>query len=260
MKVERLLIFMDAIFDTRLGVISTINPQVANDIVSVPELFKQYTSRYNDDMSKFGIDKDVFYETYARRDAFILPKSLATPMLFMIKKLLVHMDQGVINNPHLYDDFEIELNIHPYGNMSDVVKMALAETIESSLSIDRPIRIVDFPLTDLDHKKIKDREYSTIVLYDVDPWLTNYFHKDLTDEQALERSIPEVTIMTAMFFDDIKKYKAALDFKNPAGQQCPPHLGVSKLLEHFVGLKYLGVTHYCIPTPREFIAFNSMTD
>lgn len=253
MKIQKALVFLDTMFDTRLGCIAKVNPSVAAKIATDAKLMAKYIGRANDDMSKFGIDQKTYKEEWDKRNAMLLPACTATCQSFLLGKLIAQMEISTEHQPHLYDGFEVHLNIWPYGNMSDEVKQTLSMMFQKSSGLANPVKIVDIPITALTPALITTEQYSTVLIYDIDPWLTHHFHGGLTDEEMIERSIPHVLFLSGFLIPDLDRFKELYEFRNPAGEQCPPHIGMSKLLEPFVGIQYIGLIHYSLPTPKDFI-------
>lgn len=254
MKIQKAMIYLDALFDTRLGCIAKVDNNIATKIVTDPVLFKRYQTRHNDDMSFLGVNQKAYKAQWEKRNAMLLPSCLTTVNTFLLTKLITQLEISTEHNANVYDGFELHLNIWPYTNMSAEVSEYLAHCVQESVGIKHPFKIVSVSLNDLTSSHLVKNDYTVVMCYDIDPWLTYHFNETLSDDEALEIAIPNVTFMSAFLIPDMSKFKKLYEFKNPIGEQCPPHIGMSKLLEPFVGIQYMGLIYYCIPESSDYLS------
>lgn len=244
---QRLLIDLDCLLDTRLAAISTVSSDVAQMMVGIPQLMDKYRKRNTDDFSQFGIDMEKYNEVWKNRKASILRASMMTPLAHFLVDIVEQVHQEAILKPHEYrGGFEIHINTYPYVDLSRVEIDALLDAISSRLKRRVPIYSVCLSDEELTPFLIREREYNCIFFYNFVYWLSTQFPNTLSDEEALDRCIPGVTVYSSYQIANMDDMKDAFEFKNPQGEQCPPHIGAQIALKPVINLEFINIDYYCI--------------
>lgn len=113
---DRYLVDLDSLLDTRLGLLSTMVP----DIITTKQFKESYLSRMSDDFSAFipDWDHEAWLKRWATRDGSVLPHSAITGMVWLILDLVTGVN-ATVNTPE-EQTLSITLNLYPYKIPEDV--------------------------------------------------------------------------------------------------------------------------------------------
>lgn len=181
-ELSGLLVDLDSIFDTRLGLMASLDDQ------SILE--QNYNEAY------FTRDRDVFngisekdwYEKYNARDRKVLLKSQITPVVGFIREFIYETLTGNINSPQLLKPY-VHVNVWPY-KLQDAEKKLLLKGLLTHIGTDADVEIVEIPIEALTPAVIKSR-YSMLVMYGYELWIAAHF----SNAEQIKQTCPEVGLL-----------------------------------------------------------------
>lgn len=169
--IRRILISLDALLDTRLGVVSLLNQDAASHLVRTPD----YWYRVYDDWYKLTgglITNEQFREAWASRGGVntqqTLTASFETGLAPFVYQLLVAADVNMLSGmTKEEDEIGLAINIAPY-TFSLQEKQTLIEIMQAKYGRELSVTIVDHPIADLTVEVLSD--YGAMILYDFAEW------------------------------------------------------------------------------------------
>lgn len=185
---------LDALLDTRLAVISKLNPEAAVKLLTEDA----YYLRQIDDFEELtGITRSAFQEAYAKRDVEILQNSRITHIPMMLYELISKMEQMETDTPFV-EDLQVHVNYWPYV-LSDDERYQFELAISAYSGIETPVRLFSQHPMELTPRHIK-QTYSGLILYDFREWCSYHI-------TALENvHFPTITVIApALFHDKVLK-------------------------------------------------------
>ena len=179
--IRRILMSMDVLLDTRLGVMANINPAAATHLV----LNRDYFDRdYDDWFTLTGglVTKDQFDEAYANRGGAntnaTLNASFETGIAPFLYQLLSEADVNVIDGM-TPDGSEIGLaiNVYPY-TMGIEERAGLINIIQAKYGHELNVKIVNYRVDELTVERLAD-EFGAMIIYEFAEWF-KYHHEAIT--------------------------------------------------------------------------------
>lgn len=177
---KRILIDLDTLLDTRLGVINTINPEAAKYIAKSND----YWDRENDfwEVLTGGlVTREQFDVAWSERggnnSADVINSSVITDIVPLVMKLL---GEDLVNRANLMGDeldmISIAVNTWPYAlsldekeDMRDIATYLFGETT--------PIEIIDVPMSYITPTYL-DEHFAAVITYNFLEWIRMH-HADL---------------------------------------------------------------------------------
>ena len=183
-----MLIDLDALLDTRTGVLFEIDPEEAIRILNAG-----WTTRDSDELEPYSnvITTEQFNEAYENRSKTTLANSRPTNVL---KRLAPELKKLIINRAQTnsrLDDYCLVINLFPY-NLSDddakQIQLAVAETLGENT----PVRVVNYLPTSTSLSNLQMREFTDYITYDIQGWIEREFGGVKTASDFI--SVPEIAI------------------------------------------------------------------
>lgn len=177
-----LLVDLDSIFDTRLGLLASLEDPTL--------LEKNYNEAYfTRDRDVFvGIDEKDWYDKYSARDKRVLAKSQITPIVGFMREFVYETLLGNVNEPKLMKPY-IHVNVWPY-ELQEAEKRLILAGILRHVGRDADIEIVNIPVEALTPAVVKAR-YSMLVMYEYERWIAAHF----SDAEMIKQTCPEVGLL-----------------------------------------------------------------
>jgi len=165
---SRLLVDLDSIFDTRLSVLYSISPDLAEQAIKSGYL-NRVSNKYPD------ISVETFNERYKVRTKADLKNALVTPIIKIISDFAYTTISNSISGP-IKERPVIILNTYPYVLSEDEKKLFinLLFTITKTYA---EIEIINFSPDDITPKYLKDN-INLVVMYSGLDWLDLHASKD----------------------------------------------------------------------------------
>lgn len=213
----RLLVDIECLFDTRIGVVCDNKPESLNSIN-----YKEYSKRPKD--SSEYIHLDNFEEAFANRKKSCLLSAPQTKLLYGLAETVLAIESKKSDDPTI-GDTEILVNFTPF-EFDEEEKRIITEGIASVLPSFCVVKPVSVPLIAVTPSYLRDN---------VDCWYVYEFNKwlGLQFENLKKVQIPTVSIMTpALFAGDVGDSEMFADTEISMSQ-------------HFM-LHYQPVEHYSV--------------
>lgn len=200
---EKLLVFLDALLDTRIACVSQVNQAWAKQLVC-----KEYTNRISDEFQYICEDIDIekYREAYRKRNVETLMVSIPTHFSFILDGVIsvAELEQAK-NNPD-FEDVELEVNYYPYTDLTSEELEELAVAISARAGINVAPKMVCIPFSNLTLERIESEKWTTIIMYDFDEWWTTISQKFDKDAKSI-KGVPQVNLMVPALLKSIEEAK-----------------------------------------------------
>ena len=183
-KVNKVLVELDVLLDTRLGTIALHKPEI------IPALLENgYTKR---DMDEFpGISQEEFKKLYAERDELTLSESIITGAVgFLRNYASVSLEQAV-KRPY-FDRTVVQINTYPF-DLSDETIGEIVKSVSFWLAGIVDVEAVSYAPEVLAPDFV-DREYSMLMMYNYEHWM------DVQTKAFEEKRISTVTLFSPRIY------------------------------------------------------------
>lgn len=252
-----LLISLDCLLDTRMGVLSAHYPEIANSIVVDPIKAKTYRNRIRDEFPDDGIDFETFKGLWETRTTLHLRKSILTPFVFELANITSQVVDQSIEAPHTISEFEIHINTYPYTDLSVAEETGIIEAVVARLHFPVMVRTVCLSEASLTPQYIKANNYTTTILYDFRKWLETQYHQNLTEADIERVKMPQFVIYAPSLMSNLDKLKELIEYRSPGDETIDPLHGIQFMFKPFFHLEYLGPEHFSIIDPVLFPVFEA---
>lgn len=235
----RLLLDLDALFDTRMGTLLGMDKQAANLIVK-----NGYQIREWDDFETLSEGKirnaDYQYE-YANRNRDTLLRSIITGLPVVINSYIDTLMERIVRNVDV-DMVSITLNTFPYHLPGPDIQ-AMIECLGVMVPEFVKINAVRHPHEVLDPLTLKGA-YDAWATYAYDDWLKIH-HQALLFKRINEMTV----ILPKVHTSDPRKQDVQED---EAINQLDKHALQAMVMEEFIHLEHLPVVDFCFFTPGSY--------
>ncbi len=170
---RKMLVELDALFDTVMGTLGAMSPQNAVSVVTKDS----YSYRLADEFE--GFNTEEFKERYNKRDRAILKNSSVTPILRHVHDFTQRVVDKTFNSP-VMNECTIVINTFPY-ELEDSEREIIKKILQYKLPLRPEIEFVHLSVDKLNPFYIS-REFSAVILYHFNDWLRIF----LTDENFLK--------------------------------------------------------------------------
>lgn len=182
---------MDVLLDTRLGTVMKLHgAQVVNAILE-----SGYHDRKDDNFP--GVNVEAFKALYAARDLEIVALSAMTNIVSLLQEIIPKLIQQAMKRP-FHNGVRIVVNTHPYQLSKDdtaEIVAIVAYHLRNFTELEIPVRFESVTLTDAElTPQYCMSNFSTMLMYDVNNWLSAQQHALLTNP------IPKVTFIAPALF------------------------------------------------------------
>lgn len=235
----RLLTELDALLDTRAGLMDLLSPEHAVKLISNPAYYERDTDDFE---ALCGFPNDVYRHAWKNRTSEVLKHSLNTPAVDLVHYGLVEAERRSVNDPTI-SYVAVDINEYPY-KLTEAERRAFAQALVRVLGVKSVIRMIYAPPAAITPEKIRDENgepYSGMILYNHVAWFQAHW------ERLLQVSIPRVTLVAPKLWPEkpLDDYDLTVE---GMGRVDPWHQATAPLLQH-IGLEYVEVRHYCIAHP-----------
>lgn len=164
---KKILVSLDGLLDTRLGLISQLNPTVAERFL-LPES-DEYFKRINDDVvyNALGITKTMWFQYYTKRDVSTLMASVVTHIPQVINTIIKMYHDS---NEHALSDLDVVLyvNTYPYELINEELCL-LEDILLDAMPLLKEIKFTPYTFKSLTPKFIKSN-FDYVIMYNYDLW------------------------------------------------------------------------------------------
>lgn len=231
MAYVRLLVEMDALLDTRVGVIDRMDPEAAVRLVSNPAYYTRQIDQFE---PLCGIDEERYQAAWKARSVEDLKHASVTPIIDMLNFQLLDLERKYTLDPTL-EGTELVVNLYPY-RLSQAEEVAVGKAILRSVAQRTPVRFI-FESPDKLTPELIRPQYSGLIFYNHHVWMQRHA------ESLTRMGIPQVTLVAPKLFHE----------RIPTEEEC--HLDIDKPMDIWeftsimateaVGVEFLDVAQYC---------------
>lgn len=175
--IRRILIGLDVLLDTRLGVLSNLNKAAASALVTNPNYWER---DFDDWFTLTGglVTNDQFREAYELRGgantAKTLNESFETGMAPFLYKLLAEADINMMDGMTKHtDEIGLAINVAPYV-LAPNERQELVRIIQEKYGMELNVKLVDYHIHELTVERLAD-EFGGMIIYEFAEWF-KYHH------------------------------------------------------------------------------------
>lgn len=230
--VQKLLVSLDSILDTRLATVASLSVDMAKRLAET-----NYRNRLSRKLSLLlpEIDDVAFDNAYSCRNVETLMASRMTGGMVYLASIIKTLEEQAVNMPHI-DGVALEINAHPY-ELGEDLKKAIIDSVSCYCGIFVEIKVVNYPLETLTPSRIK-AEWACLMLYDFDEWLT------LHGEELKRVKIPDVSMIVPALYLGVIPTKE--DLKSTVLKEVEPFALTEAALIEFVSLHMVDAGYFSI--------------
>lgn len=201
-----MMIFLDAILDTRLAVMASVRKDIPVRVIKTLKYMDRDTDRFTDILKSFPqLDYDNKWKSRTKDD--IKSECFPTYLLPFISEMVDDIKREGMSTP-IQGEVEITINTAPY-HLDESGKEALKEMSLYHFGVDA--EIVNIPI-DFLHPDTLRGNYDDVFIYEFDKWLNIHF--DAIKEKpcpSLHIYAPLLTVKKPDKKYDIMKDKAFME-------------------------------------------------
>lgn len=167
---RKVLIDLDSLLDTRLGVLAGIDETATQQVIASPA----YWNREHTDwavLTNGKVTNDTFHAAWVARGKADLQRSVMTGIMVVLSRVLTeynrNMQEGVVE-----EDVCLEVNLYPY-ELEYEEHEALEEVLHELLYPELTVSFCYRPMEELTPKVMNDH-YAAVFLYDFPPWIKHH--------------------------------------------------------------------------------------
>lgn len=225
-------IYLDAILDTRIGLLHTLNPEAAIEVVKQAE---KYRTRPSDELGFLSplVDEAVFKEAWKNRTADILPHSVPTHVMSAIAPIIQKLEKQKHLYPEMMESIFVEVNVYPYI-LDPLVMNDIAVAVTAHLGTMAPVKCVYEPPVKIAPKNLRNGNISMVVIYDLQEWINGA----LAEQHGVNETAADVTVVAPALMQTIKGIPSPEQFVDNHGKQVDPHDLMQQLLSPIIGFDF----------------------
>ncbi len=246
MSVQKIMVELDALLDTRQGTLFSHYPECINDIMKGGKDSVFY-NRVTDDMGKLDsrIDSVLFKEFYRHRSTDILKLSIRTSMVDYLRSYVSGLVKASINSP-VVEGYEVHVNCYPYRLSEEETKL-IGMAITNFILPPTKVFVVNIPLSKMSTTELKGR-YDMVILYNFVDWLREIGPKIKTMDRT-----PSLVVMAPMLFFDESTIPSTNDFNEMSKIKTDPFKLTTQACAEFFTLVFETIDVFSVvnlePTP-----------
>lgn len=224
---SRMLVELDSILDTRLGVLLDIDPEKVPTILA-----KDYHDRLWDVFPE--VDLLTFQRRYQSRDTKILKNSWATPMIDLMADFVYKTLQQTLRTP-FHKQPMLEINTYPF-KVSDEEASVIISAVAAKTDDQCDIKIVYYHPEDLNPVFLKNT-YEVVMMYDFQEWLETHSKNG----NWKKYSCPGVTVMAPLMVKNTDSF----DPKKKIEHILSDYETLTKTMAPYVDIQFLPMAAFC---------------
>ena len=245
MKKSVVFVELDALLDTRLATLASLDPEAAKMVTTTIQ-FHRYKHRLVDDyslISNQAVDNAAFWQQYQQRAQLELHKqSMMTEVIVLLQDIVVGNAKANLDDPQAEKEFELVIGYGPYS-FSYEEKAVLKEVIQEHMPLSITVRVEPLLWRDL-HPAYTNKEFSAVILYHFDSWIGVF--RDLLKDHPQ----PTVTFFAPAIY--AKEILPKQDWPEYNGKKISPFAALEYVLSEWITLAMLPPkTFSLIELPRE---------
>ncbi len=246
MTVQKIMVELDALLDTRQGTLLSYYPESINDIMEGGKE-SAYYNRITDDMGKLDprIDSVLFKEYYRHRSSDVLRLSIRTNMVDYLRSYVNSLVKASISSP-VVDGYEVHVNVYPYRLTEEETRL-IGMAISNFILPPTKVSVINVPLSNMSTTELKGR-YDMVILYNFVEWLRQIGPKIKTMDRT-----PSLVILAPMLFFDETTVPSTNDFNEMSKNKTDPFKLTTQACAEFFTLVFETIDVFSVvslePTP-----------
>lgn len=230
---SRIMIDLDALLDTRTGVLFEID-----EVEAVNILKKGWRERTSDTLDLYSdvITTKQYKEAYEQRSKYTLSVSRPTNILKIIAPEVLKMVLAAGTPNSSQEDFCLVVNVYPYVLTDDEAYM-VQKSIEDTIGAEVPVRITSYLPDSTRLTYLEMRGFTDYVTYDMSGWLKREFN-DITKAEEFV-SAPSVSIWGPAFLIENNALTKALEDEPNLSSKDDPWQFLKVTFAPFVNLNWI---------------------
>lgn len=214
---KRILVDLDTILDTRLGIINKLQPELVERVAESPD----YRLRKKDSFDWVpGLQSAKLIDAWVNRDSELLPYS--TMSLLMAVELTNHLlewDEIIMGNSPTVSKITLLVNMHPYNDIPEEIKGKICYAIATRLGIINPddVKPVSWDTKNISLKELEKNSVVSYFVYDFDQWISHLYPDDenIDYEKTGFETYRELSVIAPKLFTDTKELNEVLNESHP---------------------------------------------
>jgi hypothetical protein len=242
-KITRIYVELDALLDSRIAVISSLDQRAAARLFNDP----RYLNRASDDMGRIAksFTNEAYQAAYAKRDVDILVNSRLTGIVLLLGQMLAELEKNATRTPFT-EDVELHVNTYPYV-LDAEESHQLMLSIHARASLRAEIKIIHMPIHELTMTTVKAMDYAALLMYNARQWAELAMVKNEQEKIYL----PAVTLMGPQLLKTEEMDLTKEDLTAPDGTVWDPFDAVRLLLAELIHVEFLPIDLFCLIDPQE---------
>lgn len=206
----RLVIELDALFDTRLGTLADLNDDYAFNA-----LMNGFPDRWTDDPISYeaGCSTMAYQERYSKRDTKILKLSHPTDFALDFKDIIEDLEcRSVAGDPTVAKKLEILVNYHPYKLTNAEIEVYV-KSLRTIFKCITPIRMISMDIAAMTTEWMKECDIVGAYIYNYSSWVDEAITRRLMQGEQPE-GIPEVVVYFPTLMRDAAQAAVIGEYNN----------------------------------------------
>lgn len=233
MSSVKMLVDLDCILDTRLGVAESLQPGLANTLLG-----NDWSNRTRDNLIwELGSFTEAEYkEAYGRRDYKVLAKSLRTGITSFIDHELTEftythdVDKGEIS-------YAVNVNVYPYILSKSEAK-ELVRTVRVLIPSVSKVELFSLDPRMLSGDWLVGSEYTHYYTYDINLWLKRHSTK------VISSPVPRLSVIGPRLREN--ELDELSDKEKELAMTISPWESMEQSFSFYLMLRYIEVAHFCL--------------
>jgi hypothetical protein len=226
-KRDVIYVDLDALLDTRLGCLATVNDDYALNAMK-----GDYFTRTSDTFPDMSLE--AFREAYAVRDVSVLKRSVLTNIMSLLSSFVKASMENIAGNGQ-NTGLEICINTYPY-QMEQEDRIALLHVMQLKLGTFVEVSAINVSDAELTPKRCKDT-YAAMVRYSFHDWVQTHL------EEWKKVKMPGVAVYAPMLY---AKVPTEQELKELAEMKLEPFQATELACVPLFALRLLEVEMFCI--------------
>lgn len=183
---------IDALMDTRIGVMFDMVGEKVIDLLPT-----KWRERITDEFNEFLplVDDAEYKERWKKRDRADLMMAYPTAMFLFLFDMLKDDLLEQTGASADFAGFKLTVNTYPYKLSADEME-AFRQCVAFRLEVEpQNVTMEYLPYSQMDAAWLKREEYTAIILYNLNQWLEEAFHKD-----SNLRGAPDTVMLCPLLF------------------------------------------------------------
>ena len=233
-KGKRIYIDLDSLFDTRLAILSRINPEVI-PFISRNDYYRKRERDNWGEMTQDLISDAVFEEHWNARDRSVLVESRITG-IFMVLATIANGHMRAVSEGVVENQAKLFVNCYPYL-LTDEEQMELSDLIRMQIGLD-----IEIEFDYMRYEEITPEWFhlnaSAIVMYEFHKWIKDY------SEALSNRPLKSLTFIAPKLFEKDPGKISEREKKNQVDL-------LKSYLMYYLDLQYIDAKWFSIFNPKD---------